>query len=221
MRNIKCSQLQDDFRHIRDDERYNQTFSAFFNKLNDNYRLLCQTGIIKPASNSKYRRFNSMGAHSGQGERNAGRGRGREGRHGGSGYGREGRGRGRGRNMRGRGRGGRGRGGRNYDLDLSNVDLSCLPRDGSVNLDGDLSFTDEEWHAFTRPQQEAIRALRSLKPRNRRINQVSTGGSTISSQISEVSLPPAPAGPPTTAPSDQSSRSIASSHASQAFGRRC
>ena len=113
MKNIKCSLLQNDYRAIKDIPQY-QNFTAFYNKMNENYRTLIQQGLLKPVSIYKRKISQVDTSDSGRGRGRGGRGRGR-GRT-------QGRIQGRGR---GRGRGGRGRGGRG----ISQVDLSCLPRE--------------------------------------------------------------------------------------------
>ena len=105
MKNIKCTLLQNDYRAMKDMPQY-QNFTAFYNKINENYRTLIQQGLLKPVSIYK-RKISQVGTSEG------GRGRGRSGR-----------GRGRGRDQgrgRGRGRGGRGRTGRGNPA----VDLPC------------------------------------------------------------------------------------------------
>ena len=49
MKGIRCSHLQNDFRMIRDNGAY-ATFTSFYNKINENYRMLVDQKIIKPAS---------------------------------------------------------------------------------------------------------------------------------------------------------------------------
>ena len=73
MKNIKCSYLQNDYRSIKD--QY-QNFTAFYNKMNKNYRTLIQQGLIKPVSIFK-RKISQVDTsdNSGRG-RSGGRGRG-------------------------------------------------------------------------------------------------------------------------------------------------
>ena len=173
MGGIRCSKLQDDYRGLKDDARYN-TFSAFYNKIAENYRTLVAQKIIKPVSIYK-RKISSLtnDDSGGRGKgRGRGRGNGRGGREGGGRYGgryggRGGRGRG-GRDGRGRGRG-RGRG---YHHDISNVDLSCLPN----NLDlTNLTFTDDVWYGFDQQQKDAVNALRSFRNQERQVNSFRRG----------------------------------------------
>ena len=117
MKGIKCSTLHNDYRMLKDRPEYVESFTAFYNKLNENYRMLCQQGIIRPANPNK-RRISDLGTDYTSQGRGRGRGRGRFSNRGG---GRAGRGRGRGYG-RGRGRG------RNTNASQS-VDLTCLPRD--------------------------------------------------------------------------------------------
>jgi len=208
MKGIKCTQLQDDFRNIKDDPRY-QSFTSFYNKMNENYRMLVEQKIIKPISVFK-RKINQFGTEV---EDTRGRGRGRLG---GRGRGRfNGRGRGgRGRNNHrggGRfiGRGGRGRGyGRGYQ-DTPQVDLNCLP----PNLDlHNLTFTDERWfNEFNQDQRNTITALRGMRNQNRSINhmhcQYQDDASSIGNSIRHIyevnipqpttTLPPTPSITPT------------------------
>ena len=89
MKGIRCTSLQNDFRGLKDDPKYS-TFTAMYNKINENYRTLIDQGILKPVSIFK-RRIAQLGSdpnHNPRGGR-AFRGRG----HGfgrGQGYGRNG-----------------------------------------------------------------------------------------------------------------------------------
>ena len=58
MKVIKCTQLQDEYRGIKDDASYHN-FTAFYNKMNENYRMLIAQKIIKPVSIFK-RKINHM-----------------------------------------------------------------------------------------------------------------------------------------------------------------
>ena len=176
MGGIRCNKLQDDYRGMKDDPRYN-TFTSFYNKIAENYRTLVAQKIIKPVSIYK-RKINSMtGDHQDGGNRGRGRGRGRgNGRGGREGSNRYQNGRYRGRGGRGRryydnnrgGRGGRGRG-RQNGRDASNVDLSCLP--GNINLNN-LTFTDDQWYGFDAQQRDTINALRSFRNQQRQVNRM-------------------------------------------------
>ena len=55
---IKCTQLQYDYRGIKDDSRYHN-FTAFYNKTNENYRMLIEQKIVKPVRIFK-RKINHM-----------------------------------------------------------------------------------------------------------------------------------------------------------------
>ena len=91
MKGVKCSHLQNDHRQIKDLPQY-ATFTAFYNKINENYRTLIDQNIIRPASilKRKISQLDTNGAGR-LGYRNSGRGRGRgRGRFGGRGRGRGG-----------------------------------------------------------------------------------------------------------------------------------
>ena len=47
MKGIKCTQLKYDYHGIKDDARY-QNLTAFYNKMNENYRMLIEQKIINP-----------------------------------------------------------------------------------------------------------------------------------------------------------------------------
>ena len=49
MKGIKYTQLQDDYRVIKDDAKY-QNSTAFYNKMNENYRIIIELKIINPVS---------------------------------------------------------------------------------------------------------------------------------------------------------------------------
>ena len=249
MAGIRCTKLQDDYRNIKDDPRY-QNFTSFYNKMHENYRTLIDQKIIKPVS--IYKRKISSLEHDdnrsgrGRGRGRGGRGRGRGGRYGGHDY-NHGRGRG-GRGGRGYGRGrGRGGRGRGQPVDLTSVDLSCLP--GNVNLTN-LTFTDEQWYGFDRNQRDAINALRAYRNQERHVNSFERNrsymsrhgddGSTLASggmhppmrNIYDMNMaPPLPPRPdtneaPQQPPSEDNNdtnrggRSTQSSNAGAAFGRR-
>lgn len=74
MNGIRCNKLQDDYRGMKDNARY-EAFSAFFNKIAENYRTLFAQKIIKPVSIYK-RKINSV-TNDDSSERGRGRGRGR------------------------------------------------------------------------------------------------------------------------------------------------
>ena len=180
MTGVRCSKLQDDYRGLKDDPKY-QTFSSFYNKIAENYRTLVAQKIIKPVSIYK-RKINSV-LQDDQGGRGRGRGRGRFGGRGdggrgygnGRGYQGQGRGRGRGHGYNsGRGRGGgRGRGcGSQEYQDLSSVDLTCLPNNLDLN---NLTFTDDQWYGFDYNQRNAINALRAFRYQQRRVSSVGRG----------------------------------------------
>ena len=152
MKNIKCSNLKNDHRNLKDSSLY-QSFTAMYTKLNENYRTMIQQGILKPVSVFK-RKINAVDSNGGNEPRRGGRGRGY-----GRGRGGQGRGRYGGRSGRGRGIGGRGP----YN---PQIDLTCLP--SGINLQN-LTFSDEKWHGFIQEQKNAIWALRNLK--NKRGNQ--------------------------------------------------
>ena len=97
MKNIKCSNLQNDYRNLKDSSLY-QSFTAMYNKLNENYRTMIQQGILKPVSVFK-REIKAVDSNGGNEPHQGGSGRG---------YG------------RGRGRGGR----ESYN---PQIDLTCLP----------------------------------------------------------------------------------------------
>lgn len=161
MKNVQCPSLQNDYRNIKDTPPYNVNFTAFYNKLNENYRMLIQQGIIKPATVNRRRNISQVDSN--RGGRGRG-GRGGRGRHGYSSY-RGGRGRGRsGRGGRGRGRGGRTRSGDSTD----GIDLSCLPSDFNINSIND-NFSTEVWQGFTWNQRATINALRQMSNGNRQL----------------------------------------------------
>ena len=54
MAGIRCVELQNNFRHLKDDPVYG-TFTSLYHKINENYRLLIKQGIIKPGSVFKRR----------------------------------------------------------------------------------------------------------------------------------------------------------------------
>lgn len=231
MKGVKCTQLQDDYRNIKDDTRF-QNFTAFYNKMNENYRMLVEQKIIKPVSIFK-RKISQLGTETdttsgrgrgGRGGRNGGRGRGRF-----NGRGRGGRGRQTGRNS------GRGRG-RGYDRGQHGsyqADLSCLPNDIDHN---NLTFTDERWYnEFTYEQRAAITALRASRNQNRNLNYVQRNyddASSMGNSIRHVyevnipqpsnSLPPVPSIIPQAPPnqSQNTNASTNSTNAGSAFGRR-
>ena len=72
MDGIKCGKLQDDYRGMKDDPRYT-TFSAFYNKIAENYRTLVAQKIIKPISIYKCKISSLTNEEGGRG---SGRGRG-------------------------------------------------------------------------------------------------------------------------------------------------
>ena len=194
-----------------------QNFTAFYNKINENYRTLIQQGLLKPVSIYK-RKISQVGTSEG------GRGRGRGGR-----------GRGRGRDQgrgRGRGRGGHGRTGRGNPA----VDLSCLPRD--IDIQNLNSFTDEQWYGlFTAQQKQAIWALRRLHGNrgNNNYDDVSSLGQTSaltgtnSRQVYQLvqmpNVPPAQGSTTTPRPANQTPNQVSnegstrSANAGSAFGR--
>ena len=229
MKGIKCSALHNDYRMLKDRPEYVESFAAFYNKLNENYRMLCQQGIITPANPHKRRISELESDYSSRGRGN-GRGRGR------FSYPNRGRGRGAGRGF-GRGRGhGRGRGrGRNHTSSQS-VDLSCLPRDLDLN---NLSFENNTWWGFTQQQRDTINALRRIRNNSRQtqstiVSQNQDDASSIGTNsqrfVYEVNVPtPVLPPPPSTEPvqppsgnpsSNNSKRSTPASSAGQAFGRR-
>lgn len=161
MKNVQCAPLQHDYRNIKDTPPYNQNFAAFYNKMNENYRMLIQQGIVKPASLNRRRNISQVDANHNRGGR--GRGRGNRGNYTSNSQGRGGRGRGRG----GRGRGTAGRGG-DRQPNNNGVDLSCLPENFDINNLND-SYPAHVWNAFTWQQQQTIRALRRLSSQNRQL----------------------------------------------------
>ena len=171
MKNIKCSVLQNDYRAIKDTPQY-QNFTAFYNKMNENYCTLIQQGLLKPVSIFK-RKISQVDTSDG------GRGRGRGGR-----------GRGQGSGRRGRGRGGRGH---------ASVDLSCLPRE--LDLQNLNSFTNEQWYGFSQEQRQAIWALRKIHRGNNKddvslLGQGSFKRESNTRQVYQlVQMPPLPPAP--------------------------
>lgn len=163
MKNVQCASLQNDYRNIKDTPPYNQNFAAFYNKMNENYRMLIQQGIICPASLNRRRNISQIDVNHNRGGRGCGRGN--RGNYNSNFQGRGGRGRGRGRGGRGRGTSGRG-GDRQHNN--NGVDLSCLPEDFNINNVND-SFSAHVWNAFTWQQQQTIRALRRLTNSNRQL----------------------------------------------------
>ena len=250
MAGVRCSKLQDDYRGLKDDPKY-QTFSSFYNKIAENYRTLVAQKIIKPVSIYK-RKINSV-LQNDQGGRGRGRGcgrgrfggRGDAGRGYGNGRGYQGRGRGRGRGHgydSGRGRGGgqgRGRGSQEHQ-DLSSVNLTCLPNNIDLN---NLTFTDEQWHGFDHNQKNAVHALRAFRNQQRRVSSMGRGyddhnqnrqgddGSTLDTQpppvrhiyelnVQQPPLPPRAEGSQAPRTPSDNSRGTSSQQAGSAFGRR-
>ena len=74
MKEIRCSHLQNDYRVIKDVPEFS-TFTAFYNKMNENYRMLIDQKIIRPVSILK-RKISQMDSDRFAG-RSGGRGRGR------------------------------------------------------------------------------------------------------------------------------------------------
>ena len=243
MKGVRCNDLQNDYRTLKDDPRYD-TFTTFYNKLNENYRTMCSQGILKPVSVYK-RKLSQMSSDRGRGSRST-RGRGAR-RRTGRGSQRDGRGRAYGRGPpRGRGRTGRGgRGGR--QIDMSNVNMQCLPSNIDLN---NLSFSDDQWYGFSHEQRDTITALRQLRNSGGGNNNYGGGNDDMSSlggsaasgsrdarQIYQlVHLPPVPGGQPVAPPNGESgnnyqsngsqsnggarvSNSTRSSDAGSAFGR--
>ena len=229
MKNIQCSHLQNDYCTIKDIPAYSASFTAFYNKLNENYRMLIQQEIIKPTSVGRKRSINQLSSTS----QNGGRGRG--------GYDRRGRGRGGGRGRRG-GRAGRGgRGGRGNNNNNDGVDLTCLPANFDVTRIGD-NFPPDVWNNFTWQQRKTITTLRQMSQNNRQltismlqasINQYRPYQDDASSlgsarQISDINIPPppshqAPLPPPPSGSNPFPPNSSSQESASQAgsmFGRR-
>ena len=136
MKGIRCIELQNDFRTIRDDPRYD-TFTKLYNKLNENYRTMIAQGILKPVSIFK-RKISQVDSDQG--------GRGPGGQYGG------GRGRDRGRGSQGRGA--------DRNINMSKVNMQCLPPNIDLN---DLSFSDEQWYGFSDEQRDTVTALRRLR----------------------------------------------------------
>ena len=133
-----------------------------YNKINKNYRTLIDQGILKPVSVFK-RRIAQLGSdpntkpRGGRAYRGCGRDFGRS-----RGYGRYGRGRGFGQGGgygRGRGCGGHQQSGRGRNIDMSQVNMSALPPNIDLN---NLSFSDDEWYAFSQAGRDAISALRQI-----------------------------------------------------------
>ena len=64
MKNIKCSNLQNDYRNLKDSSLH-QSFTEMYNKLNENYRTKIQQGILKPVSvfKSKIKAVDSNGGN--------------------------------------------------------------------------------------------------------------------------------------------------------------
>ena len=171
------------------------TSTAFYNKINENYRTLIDQNIIRPASILK-RKISQLDTNgTGRlGYRNSGRGRGR----------------GRGR-FGGRGREGGNRGCRHgLFTPNDNSFIANIPHD--IDINGSLSFPDDKWKNFTPQQKTAIQALRRHKQQCRQvavihsdlINQRST--STNPSQ-ELVTLPPVPAETATPRPEASSTSS--------------
>ena len=72
MKNIKCSNLQNDYRNLKDSSLY-QSFTAICNKLNENYRTMIQQGILKPVSGFR-RKINAVDSNGGNEPHRGGRG---------------------------------------------------------------------------------------------------------------------------------------------------
>ena len=197
MKGIRCSHLQNDYRQIKDDPRYN-TFTSLYNKINENYRCLVDQKILKPVSiyKRKISQIISDDSHY------SGRGRGRFGRGARRGRGKFAK---RGRGARGRGSdGGRGsRTGRgSASVDMSSVSMSILPRNMDLT---NLSFSDNEWYNFTQEQRNSINALRQLRNDGRAQrsdnDDISSLGESAQGHGGDrhlyqmVRIPPAPTGP--------------------------
>lgn len=161
MNNIQCTPLQHDYRNIKDTPPYNSDFTAFYNKLNENYRMMVQQGIVKPATLNRRRNVSQVDTT--RGGRGRG-GRGGRGRYNSTNGNRGGRGRGRGRGGRGRGRGNRNRSEENSD----GIDLSCLPANFNIQSIND-NFAPEVWQGFTWNQRATINALRQMFHTNRQL----------------------------------------------------
>ena len=228
MKGVRCTALQNDFRGLKDDPLY-KTFTAMYNKINENYRTLIDQGILKPVSVFK-RRIAQLGSDPNSNPRGgrAYRGRGRDfGR--GRGYGRYGRGRGFGRGRgygRGRGRGGRQQSGRGRNIDMSQVNMSALPPNIDLN---NLSFSDDEWYAFSQAARDAISALRLISYGGQGRGRGRHGPRTQPErQIFQlVQLPPTPTSAAPIPPNDipagniqhHGGNDIRSTDAGSAFGR--
>ena len=63
MKNIKCSNLQNYYRNLKDSPLY-QSFTCMYNTLNENYRTMIQQGILKPVSVFK-RKINTVDSNGG------------------------------------------------------------------------------------------------------------------------------------------------------------
>ena len=227
VKGIQCTALQNDFRGLKDDPKYS-TFTALYNKLNENYRTLISQGILKPVSVFK-RKISQVDTDTNTGR---GFGRGRRGR----GFGRGGRNHNQGRHYgRGTGRGGRrGQGGRGSEM--AKVNIQCLP----PNIDlTDLSFPDDQWYNFNQEQRNTISALRRLRNGGRggpgrgtknggdnvsSFGDQTSGGNNNDRHIYQlVQLPPVPSNkapnPPNSGQNNNNSDNTRSSNAGSAFGR--
>ena len=139
MKVIKCTQLQDEYRGIKDDASYHN-FTAFYNKMNENYRMLIAQKIIKPVSifKSKINHMDSVNDGNNFGPGGCGRVL-----FGGIAHGGKSGVRGRGRGRQG-GHDGCGIGGYNGNKGKHrHVYLSLLLNDIELN---NITFDDKKWH---------------------------------------------------------------------------
>lgn len=211
MKGVRCTALQNDYRQIKDLPQY-ATFTAFYNKINENYRTLVDQKILKPASILK-RKISQVDTNSEQ--RNTYRG--------GRGTGRSG---GRGRSQgRGRGRG-RGRSGRGNNQ-MSSVTISSLPN--NIDINGPLSFTDDEWYKFSAQERAAIQSLRRQKQQYRQSQTHNQSQQQSNRQIAAISAETQSVTSELTVPQQQSNVQFEdektpsvtqSSQAGRAFGKR-
>ena len=235
---IRFNKLQDDYRTLKDDDRYNTSFTRMYNKLNENYRFMIQNGQIRAPGRHK-RNIGAVNTPSDNDRHQGrGRGRGRGGRKGGRFGGRGGR----------SGRGGRFGRGSGKD---QNLNTSILPP--HIDLNSTDFLPPDQWQALTSEQRTVLNQVRRNN-NTRRVNalqsqlqynpysqpqynpydDISTISSSIPRSIAQMNTaqqipsaiplpPPPPPRTPSLPPSNAGTAKVSfasSNSAGSAFGRR-